>query len=65
MLCDMVCRGAFHHHIMTTGGNRATPVRAVQTTNEFALPAIPVMVTADTQSAALNNVIDLRCIRSV
>ena len=53
MVCDMVWRGAFHRHIMTSGGRTATPATTIQLDNELTLPAMPALHTAEIQSPAM------------
>jgi hypothetical protein len=50
MLWDMVWRGSFHRHIITSGGRRATPARTVRLSMELTFPAKPGRDTAKTQS---------------
>ena len=45
MFSDMVWRGLFHRHIMTSGGRTARPARAVQLDSEFRFPAMPAIHT--------------------
>ena len=65
MLSDMVWRGSFHRHIMTSGGTTATTVTTAQLENESKCRAIPMMNVADTQSRAMMDVIDKRCMFQV
>lgn len=65
MLCDVVWRGSFHRHIMTSGGRTAMPARTVQLENEFTFPAMPAIDTAKTQSSAMVVLIDTSCIFQV
>jgi len=58
MLSDMVWRGSFHRHIMTSGGTRATPVRTVQLGKECIFPAMPKMSTIEIQSIAMMALVD-------
>jgi hypothetical protein len=51
MVSDMVRRGTFHRHIMTSGGRSARPARAGQSDIDRELPAIPAVQTAETQTA--------------
>jgi len=61
MLSDMVGRGSFHRHIMTSGGMSASPVSTAQLANESIFPAMPMTKTADTQSIARMGLIETSC----
>ena len=65
MLSDMVSRGSFQRHIMTTGGTTATAVRTVQLQNESTLRANPMMNAADIQRMAMTGLIDINCMFQV
>ena len=65
MLSDMVGRGAFHRHIMTSGGRIARPARAAQSDSNRKLPAIPAVQTAETQTAVTVALMELSCILKV
>ena len=65
MLSDMVWRGSFHRHIMTSGGTTATHVRTAQLENESSFPTMPMMNVADTQSMAMTDLIDKSCMFQV
>jgi hypothetical protein len=52
MVSDMVLRGAFHRHIMTSGGRTARLVRSAQPDSDRTLPAMPARQPAETQTAA-------------
>jgi hypothetical protein len=58
---DMVWRGSFHRHIMTSGGMTTTAARTVQLANEFRFPAMPTMETVENQSVAMMALIDTSC----
>jgi hypothetical protein len=62
MLSDMVWRGSFHRHIMTSGGRTA---RAAQLVSAFRFPAMPAKHTAETQTAARMPLIDTSSILKV
>lgn len=65
MLSDMVWRGSFHRHIMTSGGTTATPVTTVQLENESKFRAMPMTNTANTQSIAMMVLIETSCMFQV
>ena len=65
MASDMVGRGSFHRHIMTSGGMAATAARIAQLGNAFEFPAMPTMDTIETQSMAMMVLIDTSCISPV
>ena len=61
MLSDMVWRGAFHRHIMTIGGTRATPARTAQLDSVFTFPETPAINTAEIQTVAITALSDTSC----
>src|SRR5690348_109253 len=61
MLSDMVWGGAFHRHIITSGGRMATLARAVQLAAESTFPMMPAINAADTQRAARPALSDTSC----
>ena len=65
MLSDMVWRGSFHRHIITSGGTTATPVRTAQPKNESTFSAMPMMNAANTQSMARMSLIETSCMFQV
>ena len=65
MVCDRVWRGAFHRHIMTSGGRTATPARTIQLDNELTFPAVPAVHTAEIQSTAMMAFIEISCMFQV
>ena len=65
MLSDMVGRGSFHRHIMTSGGRAARPSRIAQPDIDCTLPAIPAVQTAETQTAANVALMESSCILKV
>jgi hypothetical protein len=58
---DIVGRGSFHRHIMTSRGIRATTPKAVQFESEFTFAATPTIETVETQSIAMVALIDTSC----
>jgi hypothetical protein len=65
MVSDMVWRGSFHRHIMTSGGRTARPARTAQPSSERRLPARPAVQTAETQSAVTVALMESSCILKV
>jgi hypothetical protein len=65
MVSDMVRRGTFHRHIMTSGGRSARPARAGQSDIDRELPAIPAVQTAETQTAVIVVLMEPSCILEV
>lgn len=62
MLSDMVWRGLFHHHIMTSGGRTATPARTAQADNDLKLPAMAAAHTAEIQTVVTVALMERNCI---
>ena len=51
MVSDMVGRGSFHRHTVTSGGRIARPARTAQPDSDRKLLARPAVQTAETQTA--------------
>lgn len=64
MISERLWEGWFHHHIMTTGGRRATQARTGQLDSKFRFPAMPAIQTADTHRTAVTTLIDRSCIQT-
>jgi hypothetical protein len=62
MLSDMLWRGLFHRHIMTSGGMTARPARTVHADSDFTLPPMPAAHSAETQTVAAVALMELSCI---
>ena len=65
MLSDMVWRGLFHHHIMTSGGRAATPARTTHADNDLKLPAMAAAHTAEIQTVVTAALMERNCIETV
>lgn len=65
MASDMVGRGSFHRHRMTSGGRTARPARTAQSDGDRKLPAIPTAQTADTQTAVTVALMESSCMVEV
>ena len=65
MVSDVVWRGSFHRHIMTSGGSTARPARTAQPDSDRKLPVMPAVQTAETQTAVTVALLESSCILKV
>ena len=65
MVSDMVGRGSFHRHIVTSGGRIARPARTAQPDSDRKLLARPAVQTAETQTAVTVVLRESSCIFTV